>query len=159
LNPFAANVEWGSLATLVAGVSAIAGAVFVASKQNAIRRDELRIALFNHRKLIIDEFYRLEGEWTANAALSSEGVRSFSKLVKDIELLFEAGVWEKASQLFSDTVLHGAFEKVMTAYAEGRDPTKYTTAAEKAGQRFDRIIENMPKLRELLVKHTKLGHI
>ncbi|WP_156502094.1 hypothetical protein [Erythrobacter sp. HI0063] len=156
MNPFEANIDWQALAILLSGLAAVSGAVWIADRQNRLRHDEVRIALFDRRRETLRLFDTLSGEWWRGARLPEEKEAALRELVRDIELLYGEVVQQQAKRLFEDTVFQNMFAQHARLYGDEKDD-KWLEAIERGQDRLEAIANRLPALRELLVNATQVG--
>ena len=159
INPFEWNVDWRAVATLIAGIAAVSGALLVARRQNQLRKDEVRIALFDRRRDALVRFDRLSGNWWQNARLAPELQKELRELVRDVELLFDGSVHKSAEVIFKDTIFQDMFMSHREMFIESGNLQDGQRAFADGQKKFEAIAERLPQLRQLLVDATKVGTI
>ena len=159
MNPFESNVDWQALATFLTGISAVAGALLVARRQNQLRRDEIRVALLQVRRDVLEKFDRVSGQWWAEAKLDHVGLQDFRKILRDIELVYDSDIYKRAEKIFKDTALQRAFASNLRAFIDSQQLEKYDITVEKDAELLEQLCERLPALRALLVSATQVGSI
>ena len=158
-NPFEWNVNWQALTTLITGVAAVAGAAWVANKQNGLRRNEARIALLKERRDVIERFRVLATEWQIGARMSRDGEQKLWTLVQDTRLLFEESVYSAANELFDSISRQNMYERHASMYERSGDEQKRMTSIEREAEETEKISVKIPELMQLLVSAAQVGSI
>ena len=159
MNPFELPIQWTAVATLFTGIAAVVGAFVVANRQIQLRKDEVRVALFDRRRDALGRFDLLSDDWWRNARLPQESEKELRGLVKDVELLFNHKVHAEAEALFKDTIFQNMFERHTTMFSDAGNMEQWQKALDGGQERFKQIAERLPKLRQLLVDATRVGTI
>ncbi len=159
MNPFALPIDWQALTTLITGIVAVGGAVLVANRQIELRRNEVRVTLFQQRQSVLKRFRELAGEWQVGARLKDEKMRNFSAVVKDIELIFDEETYAAAAAIFKDTTFQNMFARHATMFSVAGDETRRLAATENEQARLEQIADKLPELDALLVRATQVGHV
>jgi hypothetical protein len=156
--------NWQSFATLVAGLAAACGAVWIGLRQTRILDQQrllaetnLRIQLLEKRSVCIEQMRDVVAEWYRDARLSPESMTKFQRAYQQAELLFS-----KATLAEMETALSGLFwtehwqRRSRYYYERGKD-LEATDKLEKSFEEDDKVFKIMPKLLEILTDESRVS--
>lgn len=158
------DFSWEAFATILTGIAAVGGAIWVGSKQvklldqQRIQTDtNLRIQLLERRGACISQMREVVNEWHREASLSPETWIKFRDAFLEAQLLFSTAL---VSEM--DAALNGLFwgkrwyDRAMDFHRRG----KQAEADEKLSKSFaedDKVFKIMPSLLEKLVAESKVS--
>ncbi len=157
--PFTLPIEWNAVATLLAGALAVGGAVLVAKRQLELRRNEVRVQLYDRRRDVIRRFDVVSGVFYRPSKASNDDYVELREVVRDVELLFDEETYQRAKRIFDGTVLQPMFNEHAKMYREDGDEENRISAVKNSHEQYREIANGMPALRKLLVDSTRLGTI
>jgi hypothetical protein len=142
MNPFECNVDWKAVATLCAGLAAVGSALWIATKQNELRRNEIRLSLLKDRRKLLIKIKKFQHFRAINYKDAEGQLSKFDSIIVDIELLHNQKIVDVANDIRDRIFQQCRFQGIST---NGSELAK-TNAINLCSDAIDYISDNLPKL-------------
>jgi hypothetical protein len=159
----------------IAGLLAVAAAVFVGLKQieisrsmitlqkkiaeddQKLRQQSLRIDLLDKRSKCVAAMREVVGNWHQDAKMNPDGFEKFQTLLWDAQLLFPPEVIAKIQQAVDGTYWSNLGAKRAQQYFDRGHNALGKAKLEQSFVHEDKALAVMPELVDILVEHTRIN--
>jgi len=149
--------SWEAFASILTGIAAVSGAVYIGHRQMKIKEQELRLSLLEERRNLIKKFRTLASAWLQKAKLTDEEVEELKRLLFDIRLYFDNETYDKAYMFFDDSLFQNMEDRHAKMYRESGEIDKAHKSIKSSSEHVEAILKSVFETLKILEQKTRVG--
>jgi hypothetical protein len=148
--------NWQAFATIATGLLAVAAATFVAWQQVRLKRQELRLSLFEKRKGCLDQFRLVASDFNRTGRFSQSSVSEIQRLLNEVKLLFNDAVIHEIDELWDAAFLQYHHTGLTKSYRDDGMMDEARNSAKETSKNSKKALTSIPKTIKLLENATRI---